>query len=194
MTSRSAGELAGKFVKAASTIPRANAEATGEAALLGKTIFIEAAVAAGLREGGRLPSSRGSKWTARYDVKGQVHATALLRYVGPVHWAFWGTSRHMIVARRLTTRTGARLRARRLGAMAAFGGSNRGAFGAMRDVRGGKQALSFAGSGGPKAYAFHPGMRGRNTWPVAKKKVAAVTPGAYKRAHRSALISAGFGR
>ncbi len=194
MTSTSAAQLAGKFAKAATIIPRANADATSEAALVGKGIFIEAAVAAGLREGGKLPSSRGSKWTARYDVKGQVHATALLRYVGPVHWAFWGTRRHVIVARRLTTRTGARLRARRLGAMAAFGGTNRGAFGAMRDVRGGKKALAFAGSDGPKAYAFHPGMRGRNTWPLAKTKVAAATPAAYKRAHRSTLISAGFGR
>lgn len=190
---KNAAELADKFTRLATAIPRANAEATSNAALFAKDEFIKGGVAAGLRKGGNLPSSSRGRWGARYDVKGAVNATALVRYTGPVHWAFAGTRPHIIVARQLTTRTGGRRRQARVGAMAAFGGSNRGVFGSFRNVRRGAKALTVPGASTPRAYAFHPGQRGRNAWPIVKNRVKRGVPDVYPASYRRAILKAGFG-
>lgn len=194
MTSRSAAELAGKFYTLARTVPDANRAGVENAALFAKEEFIKGGVAAGLRKGGSLPSSSGARWGARYDLKGVANPSALIRYVGPVHWAFKGTKPHLITARRLTTRRGARSRTARIGAMAAFGGSNRGVFGSMRNVKRGKRALTIPGAATPKAYAFHPGSTGKNAWPIVRNRVRAGAPKVFTPAYRRALVQSGFGR
>lgn len=200
MASRSSAELAGKFYDLATSIPKANREAAENAALFAKEEFIKGGQAAGLKKGGSLPSSSKARWGARYDIKGFQNPSALVRYVGPVHWAFGGTSPHIIVARHLTTRTGARSKQDRIGAMAAFGGSNRGVFGQLKThtrkgrARRGKRALTIPGAGTPKAYAFHPGHRGRNAWPIVQNRVRRGAPDVFAPTYRRAIAKAGFGR
>ncbi len=219
MASRSAAELAGKFHHAATLIPKANRSAVEESALWAKEAMLRGGVAAGLRRGGALPRASGAKWGARYDIKGTRNPTALIRYVGPVHWAFSGTEDHFIVASRYgnfrsSKRKGGRSRSasaisleREVGANAAFGGSNRGRFAGLaakqaqadakrakggRSVRARKQALRTPQ--GLRAYAFVRGAKGRNTWPQTKKSIEDRTPAVFVRMHRHSLISAGFGR
>lgn len=200
MTSRSSAELAGKFYKLASTIPAANRDAVENAALFAKEEFIKGGVAAGLKAGGNLPSHSKARWGARYDIKGFKNPTALVRYVGPVHWAFGGTKQHIIVARHLASRTAARAKQDRIGAMAAFGGSNRGVFGALKThtrrgkMRAGKRALTIPGAGTPKAYAFHPGHRGRNAWPIVQNRIRLGAPKVFAPSYQRAIVKAGFGR
>ena len=193
---KNSADLARKLYLYADGIDRANRQAVGQAAMFAKEQFIAGAVAAGLRRGGNLPSRGRAKWGARFEdlrkaAPGQV--AALVKYVGPVHWAFWGTSPHIIAARKLATRRGARRRQAGLGAVAAFGGSNRGAFGRMGTRRGAK-ALTVPGASGPKAYAFHPGTAGRNTWPIVKNRVRNGAPKVFAPAHRGAMLRAGLGR
>lgn len=226
-TSRSGAELAGKFYRAATILPAANRQAVEQAALFAKEEFIRGAVAAGLRQGGALPKASGARWGARYDVKGTRNPTAMVRYVGPVHWAFSGTKPHTIVASQFGNfRAGTRreyangrverVRARNrraealedeLGANLAFGGSGRGLFGDAlsrtrsadakrlakgRRLRARKRALKTPD--GLRAYAFHPGHRGRNTWPAVKARIERGTPAVFADANRNALIRSGFGR
>lgn len=227
MASRSAGELAAKFQKYAAVIPDTNAKAVGQSAQFAKEMMVRGAVAAGLRQGGALPKAGGARWGVRYDIRGAKNPTALVRYVGPVHWAFGGTEPHFMMASRYgNSRAGRRNvyangrttkqygRSKRLssleaevGANVAFGGSNRGRFAALaakqanadakRAGRGGrvrarKQALRTPQ--GLRAYAFHPGARGRNTWPTTKRLIEERSPVVFVHAHRSALIRAGFGQ
>lgn len=214
MTSRSSAELAGKFYDLAAAIPRANRDAVENAALFAKEEFIKGGVAAGLTPGGNLPRASKARWGARYDIKGFKNPTALVRYVGPVHWAFKGTERHFIAARQLGNfRQGRRTkvvhgkkvkvrtrsaRAMRLeaqvGANAAFGGTNRGVFGSLRSVKNGKRALTIPGAGTPKAYAFHPGHRGRNAWPIVQNRIRLGAPKVFAPSYQRAIVKSGFGR
>lgn len=202
-TSRSAAELAGKVNSAARAIPRANREATSEAALEAKGVFI-----AGIRKAGGTP---GSKWEgtrgrtgAGYDVKGDVNATAIVAMRGPVHLLFFGAPPHFIGARLLGTRGALRKKSRRIGATAAFGGSNRGVFaGAWENAY--KRASARNGIGkwgdgtrtharalktpqGLRAYAFHPGTKGDNQWPWTKSTAAKRGSARWVRAHRQFLL------
>lgn len=214
---KSSADLADKLYRCARAIPRANREAVFQAALFAKGEFVDGGVAAGLRKGGNLPSSGGRKWGAGFDVKGEENATALVRYRGPVQWAFGGTGKHIIAAKLLTTRSGARSRQARLGAGSAFGGrgANRGVFGPMQinvnynrygsqrqqaksgrglRRRAGKKALTGMGADGPRAYAFHPGSSGRNAWPIVKNRVRRGAPKVFPAAYRGAMLRAGLGR
>lgn len=197
-TSRSAAELAGKFANLAAEVPGANKEAVSRSALLGKDIMIQGAVQAGLRRGGKLPAHGTKAWNARYDIKGTGNPTALLRYVGPVHWAFGGTSPHIIGARRYGTRTSWR---RRYGnsimqGMSGAAGAKRGrgktlaaGRGVMRSGRG-AQALRFGGRFA--LYSLHPGSTGRDTWPTTKRRIEQMAPREFHKAHKAALRRARF--
>lgn len=153
---------------------------------------------AGGRPGDKWLGARGGKLGAGFDVKGYERATAIVKTRGPAQILYFGAPPHFIGARLLGTRVGLRRKSRRVGAMAAFGGSNRGAFGELMATsrvtrsgavkqRAGKQALVFAGSGGPKAYAFHPGTKGENQWPWVKKQSAVVGSRRWQAAHRAHL-------
>lgn len=210
-TSRSGAELAGKLTRYATTIPRANREGVDRAAWFAKGEFDAGLRAAGSSSGGKLrtPGKGGQRLGARYDIQGYQNATARVRYTGPVHLLFRPTKKHLIAAKHLGTRRGIAAKTAQIGANAAFGGSNRGAFGKLQKTanynrygsvrqqagkglrqRAGKQALVFGGSKGPKAYAFHPGTRGRNAWPVVKNRVARGAPKVWAQAHRNSLIDA----
>lgn len=183
-TSRSGKELAGKLTAYSASIPGANKAAVNSVALFAKEEFIVGATQAGLRRGGQLPSHSKARWGARYDFRG---SEAMVRYVGPVHWAFTGTKPHIIGARGLDTRAGHRRRMGRTVGSALSGKKVRGKqLGSGYRVRGkGARALSFGGRF--SAYAMHPGTRGRNTWPATKKRVAARAPREFQKHHRQQL-------
>ena len=172
---------------------RANKVGTDRAAWFAKEEFNAGLVAAGSGPGRKVA---GKKVAARYDVKGVANATAMVRYSGPVHLLYSPTKAHFIGAKHLGTRSGMRARSVGVGVQAAFGGSNRGAFGQMMTTtrrgrrRAGKKALVFGGSKGPKAYAFHPGTKGRNAWPIVKNRVERGAPEVWALAHRNALLDA----
>ena len=187
---------------------RANKVGTDRAAWFAKEEFNAGLVAAGSGPGRKVA---GKKVAARYDVKGVANATAIIRYSGPVHLLYAQTKPHFIGAKLLGTRNGLRARSVGVGVQNAFGGSNRGAFGQMainvgynrwgsyrqqassgRGLRRrkGKKALVFGGSKGPKAYAFHPGTKGRNAWPIVKNRVERGAPEVWALAHRNALLDA----
>jgi hypothetical protein len=194
-SSRSAAELAGKFGRLAAEVPRANRDAVNASAFLGKQIMEQGAARAGLRKGGRLA---GAKWGARYDIKGADNPTALLRYTGPVHWAFFGTRPHIIGARRRATRAAWR---RRYANSVAYGlvGATGGRGGRARTLqsgrygeRGGKGALALRFGGRFAMYATHPGTKGNNTWPQTKARIVKAAPREFQRAHREAVKRARF--
>lgn len=200
MTSGTSRELAAKFYALADGVGKANKDAVTQVLLFAKEEFIKGGVAAGLRKGGNLPSHSKAKWGARFDegsvgkVSGRSNYMGRVRYVGPVHWAFGGAGRHIIAARRLATRRKAQGLTGRIGATVAFGGSNRGVFGRRRTSGRGALAITVPGADGPRAYAFHPGMKGRNVWPVVKNRVERGAPKVFPAAYRGAMFRAKFGR
>jgi hypothetical protein len=187
-TSRTGAELAGKLAIYSAQLPGANKAAVESVALFAKGEMIHGARAAGLRVGGTLPSASKARWGARYDLGGTTNPVARVRYVGPVHWAFTGTAPHIIGARGLDTRLGHRRRAGRTIGAALSGKKGRGnRVGSGYKVRGkGAKALSYGGRFA--AYSMHPGMKGRNTWPATKKRIAVGAMRHFAKHHRSALV------
>ena len=138
-----------------------------------------------------------SKIRERYDLR---QREVMIRYTGPAHLINNPTSRHFIGARMLGTRSSLRNKSRNVGTIAAFGGSNRGAFGHfMQDVdfnrygsqrqqavkgtlrrRKGKRALTIGGNA--RAYAFHPGSPGKQFFQKAKASGYQKLPDVYKTA------------
>jgi hypothetical protein len=199
--------MAGKVEKYARTIPTANREAVEQASLFAKGEMLR-----GIQHAG---GSVGDKWqgwnrpgqglSSGFNVKGYQRATSIVATRGPAHILFFGAAKHFIMASGLGTRaTGRRVSAWGRGA---FGGSNRGAFAASaaavaasdakrsakgRSVKSRKRALRTPQ--GLRAYAFHPGMKGKNTWPATKQRIAAGSPVVWTRAHRRALAKSFSGR
>ncbi len=184
-TSRSPGELVGKIDRFAKALgdTRKPLEAVG---LAGKAVFIGAAPGA---IGATLAGKR-KPIGARYDLK---HAkgdrpSVTVTYTGPAHLLNNPTAQHFITARRQASRARARQLALGVGAVAAFGGSARGMFGKL-----GKQSLSRSGiqRGGARsltigpnhrAYAFHPGTKGKGFAQRAKATLTQTAPQVYRRA------------
>jgi hypothetical protein len=171
---------------------RANIVGLERASLFAKEQFDEGLRAAG---SGRGQKVGGRKVAARYDLY-ESKGLSQIRYTGPVHLLYKPTKRHFIGAKLLGTRGSMAKKSVGIGVQAAFGGSNRGAFGQLKKLgtrgktRRGKQALVFSGSRGPKAYAFHPGTKGRNAWPIVKNRVARGAPDVWALAHRNSLFNA----
>jgi hypothetical protein len=141
--SNTPAQLSAKLNKAAAVIQKDRKVAVGAGALATKkTILAEAA------SKGVTPSSKiaGGKWGVRYDVKGLIHPTALVKVWGPFHLVDNPTKAHEIAPRK---------RARR--------GSG-----------GRKKAVAFNGI--VRARVRHPGTSGKKTFPAAKKKAALVVP------------------
>jgi hypothetical protein len=183
------------------TFPDAKKQGANKAGMAVKTAWLGIAQS----KAGISPTNKIArrKWNVGYDVQGGMNATTLVAFRGPVHLVFGDTKAHMIGARRLATRGGLKARSARLGANAAFGGSNRGAFGKLRAAtvtnRGGitrefngKQALTIGGNLRP--YAFHPGTSGKaGTWPAAKEAAIRIGPEVYSTEYKLALAKAGLG-
>lgn len=210
-TSRSAAELADKFSRLAAEVPHANRDAIKLTSKAAEGVFVAGAVRAGLRPGGNLPAHGRAKWGARSQLGTSgttsfigsstatgAHVAAMVTYVGPVHWAIYGTSGHIIGARGRGTRRQWKSRYGQSvirGAVGATGGRSRskakaldsGGYGVRKR---GAKALSFGGRFA--TYATHPGANGRNTWPQTKKRVQELAPREFHRAHRDALRRARF--
>lgn len=195
MTSRSAAELAGKLHRAADLLA-ADRKAAEQVALFAKGEFVKGGVAAGLRPGGSLPSSGTSRWGASYEAH-RITASAggnafLVRYRGPVHWAFGGTKAHYVGAKgRFRSRKALRDlgSARREGGV--FAGFGRGA---LQGTGRGAKALKLPGNRFA-AYAWVKGTTGRPAaWQATKKRVQVGAPRVYAPSVRRSLLSAGLGR
>lgn len=131
--------------------------------------------------------SSGALLGVRFDVKGKRNPTGLIRATGPWQLVENDTQRHFIVAKGLgerSTRAVRAGRASRAGTITAFGGQARGIFGGVGAK--GKRALVIGGM--PRAYAAHPGTRGRQPF---KKGVEAGVPKAIEvvnKAHTTAIL------
>jgi len=183
------------------TFPDAKKEGANKAGMAVKTAWLGIAQSqAGISPANKIARR---KWNVGYDVQGGMNATTLVAFRGPVHLVLGNTKPHVIGAKRLSTRSGFKVRTKQLGVNAAFGGSNRGAFGKMRAATvtnkggitrafNGKQALTIGGN--LRAYAFHPGTHGDSgVWPAAKAAAIRIGPDTYATEYRKALIKSGFG-
>jgi hypothetical protein len=192
------------------TFPDAKKQGANKAGMAVKTAWLGIAQA----QGGITPANKIArrKWNVGYDVQGGMNATTLVSFRGPVHFVFGDTKQHIIGAKLLGTRNSIKNKSGRIGATAAFGGSNRGVFGKMQKkvnynqygsvrqqaakgvlrTRAGKQALTIGGN--LRAYAFHPGTGGKTSvWPAAKAAAIRIGPDTYAREYKLALAKAGFG-
>jgi hypothetical protein len=143
---------------------------------------------------------RGARVGVRYDIKGTRNPTSIVKAYGPLHFIERDTDPHTIAARRLGRGSGLAARTRLAASVSSFGGSARGVFGqlvpsqstsrsgAVR-VRAGKRALTVGGV--LRAYAHHPGTRGRRPF---EKGLERGTPAALKELHGAftAAVSRGF--
>ena len=192
------------------TFPDAKKEGANKAGMAVKTAWLGIAQSqAGISPANKIARR---KWNVGYDVQGGMNATTLVAFRGPVHFVFGNTKQHIIGAKLLGTRNSIKTKAGRIGATAAFGGSNRGVFGKMQKkvnyniygsvrqqaatgklrTRAGKQALTIGGN--LRAYAFHPGTHGdTGVWPAAKAAAIRIGPDTYADEYRKALIKSGFG-
>lgn len=172
-TSTSAAQLAKKidtFAKAVAD-PKPGLNAAG---LAGKTVFQAQAAGAGVL-GSKLAGKR-KPINARYDLKGQgMKAAVIVTYTGPAHLVNNPTRPHFITAKGL--RGSRRSRAQRAGGAAlvgTFGLSSRGAFGGF----GGKGAKALTIGPNLRAYARHPGTKGKGFFqraaPIVKKQAPTV--------------------
>lgn len=185
-TYTSAAALSRRFEDLARTVDRSKKAGVTEAAFDVKELMEKQASASGLKPG----SSKlaGTTWRGvRYDVKGSANPTALVRALRPAHLHNNDVSQHFIGARKLGTKGNLSKKSRRVGANIAFGGSNRGQFGSLRNVKRGKQALTIGAN--LRAYAFHPGTRGKGWWGKGERKAGDVAIKAYRDAMRRALRS-----
>lgn len=191
------------YKKASTTLPDATRAAAGSVGMEIKTAWLGIGAQHGAKPGGKIARR---KWNVGYNVMGGTGATVKVEFRGPIHLLFMPTKPHIIGAKLLGTRNSIRSKQGRIGATAAFGGSNRGVFGkkqikvnynqygsvrqqAMKGVlrtREGKHALTIGGN--LRAYAFHPGTKGERTaWPEAKAAALRIAPVGYGKAVKKEL-------
>lgn len=177
------------YKKASTTLPDATRAAAGSVGMEIKTAWLGIGAQHGAKPGGKIARR---KWNVGYSVMGGTGATVKVEFRGPIHLLFMPTKPHIIGAKHLTTRSGFKARQVKIGANAAFGGSNRGTFGALKTTtkngsrRSGARALNIAGNW--RAYAFHPGTKGERTaWPEAKAAALRIAPVGYGKAVKKEL-------
>jgi hypothetical protein len=199
-TSRSVDELAKKMVAAGTGLVRNNGDAVAAMANGYKNAVLDQARK---DSGGDLKLSRwgknGTKLNAGYDVKGGAQASALLRPrpAGPWRVLEDGARPHLIVpgltrrqGRALTLFSvlagqGGSLDGYDVGALAATARGNRNnRGGSRRRARG--RALNIGGD--LRAWAQHPGTKGKKTWSKGLAKGDKVGPLAYRRKQVEGLI------
>lgn len=179
-------EFVGKLDKLGQAITD-NRPAMVRVAIVTKGEFTKSLKRAGVN--GTTPVTK--KIGVRDDVKGKLNATAIVRYTGPAHLINNPTRQHFIGAKALGTRNSLRQKSRNVGTLAAFGGSNRGAFGGFREVKNGKRALTIGGNA--RAYAFHPGTKGKRFFQDARKNAAVSAPEAFRKAQLREPLKQIFG-
>lgn len=149
---------------------------------------------------GRLGRMGNAQLGARFDVR-QVddRFTSKLQASGPWQIVENDTDPHFITAGLLgtegTTRAGRQRAAANAGTIGAFGGSARGVFGGMQSstyqsrkggtrTRKGKRAMVIGGN--LRAYAAHPGTRGRKPW---RRGIDAARPAALRVLQRTEITA-----
>lgn len=200
-TSTSGAQMAGKIDRLARDLRevRVPLEAT---ALEGKKIFQAAAASSGAL--GRGMQGKRKLIGARYDLKprGLGQGMAIITYTGPAHLLNNPTRPHVIVARRLgATRRSRASAARQRDVTLAFGGSARGLFGAAlaatRTTRSGavrsNGALALTIGGDLRAYARHPGTRGKRFFQRARGISEQRLPHVYARKQLTEPLRRTFG-
>jgi len=152
-----------------------------------KQIFEASAASSGAL--GRSLKGKRKVIGARYDMRAKKAAEGqvIITYTGPAHLLNNPTKPHFIGARRLGSRRRLSGLSAGVGAVSAFGGSNRGVFGGLLPAErvtrsgavrsGGKQALTIGGN--LRAYAFHPGTRGKDFFSRAKAIAQRTAPHVY---------------
>lgn len=177
-TSTSAAEFAGKMNKIATTLPRSAERGIRDAGASAQRIIYQEAARKGV-----LPSSKIAKrpWSVSNRVRGGARPTAFVAIRGPFHLVESKTQAHVIVARRLATRTAARKRTAEI----ALSGTDRVAFGSLRaktrtrrngDVVNVKGAAALTVGSNLRAYAYHPGTRGKGIFAAAKPRILTQAP------------------
>ena len=144
-----------------------NRPALHRTGMAGKALFTSAARSKGV-------SGATSKVRARYDVKAEG---VLVRYTGKAHLVDRDTKAHFIVPKAY----GGSRRRRQTGAnviAGLFGASGRTITGSSG---GGRHAILIGGST-PRAFARHPGTKGKHFFDDAKRRSHAELPGVYQRA------------
>ena len=156
-----------------------------------KRLFEASAASAGAL--GKSPAGKRKMIGARYDFKNRRGGATLgegqviVTYTGPAHLLNNPTRPHFIGARRLGSRRRLSGMSARVGATAAFGGSNVGAFGgllaAQRTTRSGavrsNGARALTINGDLRAYAFHPGTKGKGFFQRARAAAERTAPRVY---------------
>lgn len=185
-TSNSPEQFAAKFGKLAQDLS-SNKAAMIRVAMSTKGEFEKALDRAGVD--GTTPVTRSIR--VRDDVKGDRNATAIVRYTGPAHLINNDTSRHFIGARKLGTRKSLAAKSAGVGAVTAFGGSASGAFGSLRSVKRGAKALTIGSN--LRAYAFHPGTRGKRFFQDARARSTKSAPETFQKAQLNEPLKRIFG-
>lgn len=202
------------FERTANAVPDAVKKGGMVTAMTIKPRWYSIAAANGMREGGKIARR---KWRISDSVRGKSKGTAslIIGFDGPVHLVFAPTKQHFIGAKLLGTKNSLKAKSRRIGTTAAFGGSNRGAFGQIQRyvnysrygstrhqaalgelrLRAGAQALTIpTGSSTLRAYAFHPGTAGKDAaWPAMKAEAVRIGPDKFGSEINKAL-AANFGK
>lgn len=198
MTATVSSVVAAKLQRCAVEVAGSSEKAVRGAALLLKTSVLNEAPKS-------LRGMGGARLGAGFDVKKvEDRHTAFLRARGPWQIVEGDTDPHYIVAGLLGvdggTRAGRQASARNAGTVGAFGGSARGVFGGVQAktytsrkggqrTRRGARAMTIGGN--LRAYASHPGTRGKRPW---RHGIDKAKPAALALLHRSqtAAVIRGF--
>lgn len=198
----------------ANALPNAIQTGGMKTAIAIKSRWYGIAAAAGIPRDGLIARRKWRISDSTYG-KRKESMTLIVSYDGAMQVVLGSTKQHIIGAKLLGTRNSIRKKARRIGANAAFGGSNRGTFGSIQRyvnynrygstrqqamkgelrLRAGAQALTIpTGSGNLRAYAFHPGTAGkRQVWPESKAAAQQIGSQMFNTEVNKALV-ANFGK
>lgn len=169
--------------------PKVALNATG---LAGKRIFEASAAAAGAL--GVKPAGKRKLIGARYDFvrEGTGSGAIIVTYTGPAHLINNPISPHFIGPSAFGSRSTLAKAAEGIGAVSAFGGSGRGMLsglsqkGRRRNRGPGKRALTIGGE--LRAYAFHPGTRGKSFFERARELSVKKLPDVYAKSGLTAPL------
>jgi len=189
-TSRTAAQF-GKKLDALQREFKDQKAAAGRVGMAGKGIF----QTAGAGAVGRKPAGKRKVIGARFDIiKSNTGATiVVISYTGAAHLINNPTKAHFIGAKRLGNRTAHRRRSAGVGAVAAFGGSNRGAFGSLRNLKAGRGAQALTIGPNLRPFAFHPGTKGKDFYRRARSQAVDKLPAVYGKAALTEPLRKVFG-
>lgn len=177
MASSSVGELARKFDRAATALPKAEFAASRQTGAALKASWMAIAMANGLRPDSKIG---GRRWSVRYSVgkKGGLY----VRFNGRVWLVNSDTKEANIVPR-------GQRRAQGRALIGALTGQSASRFGG----RGGKRALSF--NGDARASSRKKYQKGKNFWPACRDSAKQIAPRVYwSNTGTNLLKASGFGR